>query len=371
MDQQQFKKLIQKYLQGSATDEEIDTLYQWYGSFDDSAVFVDDEEEKLRTRLFNKITPPEIKNGKRNYVWYAAAAILLFALGSVVFFQFKSQNGHDPELAKATQFKAGGNKATLKLSNGKVIVLDGAATKQVIGANNNIIAINTGKELAYQHESVAHAIASTELQTLTTPKGGQFGLTLSDGTKVWLNAASSITYPSVFNSNERRVALNGEAYFEVAKDATKPFRVVSGGQTVEVLGTHFNINSYTDEPWVKTTLLEGKVKVIAGKNEAFLFPGQQSQLDVKGLTMNKDADIEEVTAWRNGYFVFNHEHIESIMRKISRWYNVEVNYQGPVSKDWFGGTVSRDENAAEVLNKLELTGQIHFRIEGRRIIVLQ
>lgn len=378
MDQQQFKHLIEKYLQGSASEEDIAIIYQWYDSFDDSVVLVDDDEARLRARLFNKITPHAriatepssiipLKKRTENYVWYAAAAILLFMLGTMAVLKFSSQKLNDAELAKAIRFKPGASLATLKLSSGKIIQLGNNQTKDVHGKNDAVIAVNTGNELYYKHESAT----DDELQTLTTPKGGQYSLTLSDGTKVWLNAASSITYPSSFQGNERKVELTGEAYFEVAKNAARPFRVTSGNQTVEVLGTHFNINAYNDEPWVRTTLLEGKVKVTAGNDETFLIPGQQAQLDSKGLILNKDADIEESTAWRNGYFVFNHEHIESIMRKISRWYDVDVSYQGAISKDWFGGTVSRYENAAEVLRELELTGQIHFKIEGRRIIVLQ
>jgi len=384
MDQEQLKILTKKYLEGKATDREISMLYQWYESFDDSVIYLNEDEKELEDTLRNKIhsgtifaeSPPNIipfKKPSKKRWQYAAAAVLFLAISIAVtaFLKTGVFKGVNTDLAKATKFKPVGNKATLMLSNGKVIVLDGGETKEVRDKHGQLVALNANKELSYNNDSTSKAGFVNETNTLTTPKGGQYTVVLPDGTKVWLNAASSITYPLAFQAHERKVQITGEAYFEVTKDPDKPFKVLSGKQEVEVLGTHFNINAYTDEPVINTTLLEGKVKVTAGPNQALLIPGEQAQLAATGLTVNQNVDLEEATAWKNGYFVFDHEHIESVMRKLSRWYDVDVAYEGPISKDRFGGSVSRDKNAAELLEKLELTGQIHFKIEGRKVIVMQ
>ncbi|MDB4925982.1 FecR family protein [Mucilaginibacter sp.] len=383
MDQKQFKTLSEKYLQGKTTVEETGMLYQWYESFDDALIYLEEGELELKNKLWEKLHPdqfpvevaPKVIHLKRfanTRLWYAAAAILFLTISIAVAIFFKrNTTSYNPELVKATKFRPGTNKATLTLSNGKVIVLDGSEAKEVRNKHGQLVALSANKELSYKADSASKAGFVDETNTLTTPKGGQYIVVLPDGTKVWLNAASSITYPLVFQAHERKVQITGEAYFEVTKDPDKPFKVLSGKQQVEVLGTHFNINSYADEPIIKTTLLEGKVKVTAGQNQALLMPGEQAQLAATGLTVNQNVNLEEATAWKNGYFVFDHERIESVMRKISRWYDVEITYRGPISKDWFGGSVSRDKNAAELLGKLELTGQIHFKIEGRRVIVMQ
>jgi ferric-dicitrate binding protein FerR (iron transport regulator) len=192
---------------------------------------------------------------------------------------------------------------------------------------------------------------------------------LPDGSKVFLNAASSLTYPISFVAlRERRVELKGEAYFEVAKDKNHPFIVKTQNQEIKVLGTHFNINSYADEPLTKTTLVEGSVLVKASGIQQILKPGSQAINGYDGLRI-VEANMDEVLAWKNGYFMFDSESIESVMRKISRWYNIDVAFKGNVSKDKFGGTVSRFANVSQVLRKLEYTNKVHFIIEEGRITV--
>ena len=208
--------------------------------------------------------------------------------------------------------------------------------------------------------------------TITTPKGGQYQVTLMDGTRVWLNAASSLHYPTVFKGSERSVQLTGEAYFEVAKNSKMPFRVTSNGQVTEVLGTHFNINSYPDEQGTTTTLLEGSVRILNAKSDAaiLLKPGQQSGSDASGKIKVANVNPEQFVAWKDGKFIFTNANIESIMRQVSRWYNVEIEYKGDASKEKFGGRTSRFTNVAELLEILELTDHVQFEIEGRRIIVM-
>jgi transmembrane sensor len=190
---------------------------------------------------------------------------------------------------------------------------------------------------------------------------------LEDGTGVWLNAASSIKYPTAFTGNERRVEITGEAYFEVAHNADKPFRVTFNEQTVEVLGTHFNINAYADEPAAKTTLLEGKVKLTNKAQSAMLLPGQEAVLVTNGYQV-KEADLEQAMAWKNGIFYFDNTDVKTIMRQVARWYNVQVEYEGKVTDYKFAGDLRRNTNLANVLQILEQAG-IHFRMEGRKLIV--
>jgi len=207
--------------------------------------------------------------------------------------------------------------------------------------------------------------------TIKTPRGGQYQLVLADGSQVWLNAASSIRFPVDFTEKVRKVEITGEAYFEIKKDAAKPFIVtIPGKGQVEVLGTHFNINAYDDENTLNTTLIEGSVKFIADNGESVkLKPGQQAQLSSSVSVLN-DADIDKIIAWKTGWFNFDRADITTIMRQVSRWYDVEVVYEGQVSKKTFSGIVSRSQQIAEVLKIMEKAG-VKFRIEGKKITVLR
>jgi ferric-dicitrate binding protein FerR (iron transport regulator) len=195
---------------------------------------------------------------------------------------------------------------------------------------------------------------------------------LADGTQVWLNAASSIRFPVVFTGAERKVEITGEVYFEVSKNAAIPFKVKTAASEVVVLGTHFNVNAYDDEAAVKTTLLEGSVKIIAaGQPIKYLQPGQQSAINKQGtITVLNNADIEEALAWKNGRFQFNSADLKSILRQISRWYDVDVVYKGNVNLH-FTGQLTRNDNVSKVFEELVLTGEVHFKIEGKKIIVTE
>ncbi|MGV3509862.1 MAG: FecR family protein, partial [Sphingobacteriaceae bacterium] len=205
--------------------------------------------------------------------------------------------------------------------------------------------------------------------TLSIPRGGQYKVVLPDGTQVWLNAASSLKYPTAFNGNERVVQLEGEAYFEVAKNAAQPFRVEVKDVKVTVLGTHFNINGYTDEAHIKTTLLEGSVKISKGPVQQLLHPGEQAITGKSSTIEVVKANSDEVLAWKNGYFNFHRSNLQEVMRQLSRWYDVDIKYEGKVPDREFGGEISRNSKASEVLKILELS-DVHFRIEGEHIIVM-
>ena len=252
----------------------------------------------------------------------------------------------------------GSNKAILTLADGKQIILDSAQGNIV--QRGNLKVTNLGGKLDYEGQS-----NTVEYHTLSTPRGGQYKLVLPDGSDVWLNAASSITFPTVFIGKKRNVTITGEAYFEVAHNAKQPFHVKVNRMNIEVLGTHFNINSYTDESYIKTTLLEGSVKISRNDGETVLLkPRQQArvnQLTVEPITITTP-DIDEVMAWKNGRFFYNNSDLKTIMRQVMRWYDVDVEYKNNIPVRYFTADISRDKKLSAILKILELSN-IHFRLE--------
>ncbi len=321
------------------------------------------------------ITPFSPKKALR---WVAAAIVLLLGAGAIWYFSPAREVGiAHVSINNSAKIVPGGNNAILTLSDGSKVVLDSAANGLLSNqGNTKVIKLQDGK-LAYTASSAG--VTQPIYNTITTPRGGQYQVLLPDGTAVWLNAASSISFPTTFHNNERMVKVSGEVYFEVAArhvNATKvPFIVKitsSSGEDageVQVLGTHFNINAYTDEKIVKTTLLEGAVKCIKGNSHRLLKPGEQAGF-ADGITVKTNIDTDEVIAWKNGTFYFNSNDIETIMRQISRWYNIEVTYKGDISKEAFSGIVSRESSLKQVLKIME-AGGVKFDIQGRKIIVMQ
>lgn len=338
--------------------------------------FVLGKREKMLEQIQIGITHPEKKVAtskflnKNGWLKYAVAASVLIFMG-IGTYLFLADHSTSSQIAKA-DFIPGGNKAVLTLSNGSTIILDNAKNGTL--ANQGDIAVNKVHDGEINYEAVNTGKEETRTKpsynTITTPKGGQYHVVLADGSKVWLNAASSISFPTAFTGKERQVKITGEVYFEVAKNKMKPFFVRTGNQLVEVLGTHFNINSYTDEPDIKTTLLEGAVKIRQLNNSfsAFLKPGQQAINKSSGPILVKPADIEQAVAWKNGLFQINDASIESIMRQASRWYDVDVEYEGKIPQRQFSGKIKRDVKASEFLQMLAYFN-VHFTIEGRKIIV--
>lgn len=292
----------------------------------------------------------------------AAAAIVLLLLG---VFLHKQASGPLPP-AVAHDVAPGGNKATLTLADGRVINLKDAKDG-VIDKQDKAKVVKKGDgALAYQMDQNETGTGNT-FNTLATPRAGQYSLTLSDGTKVWLNAASSLRYPPAFHGRERVVELNGEAYFEVAPQ-NSPFKVIvsrtASPVEVDVLGTHFDIMAYADEPHIQTTLLEGSVRVKSGDRSVLLRPGRQA-LEA-GFTQK--VDTEEVVAWKNGLFKFNEATLPQVMRQVSRWYDVEVVYQHTPAQERFGGEMYRNVPVSKLLKVLQASG-VHFTVEGKKIIV--
>lgn len=297
--------------------------------------------------------------------WWAAAAILILLVSGTWFFVSRPQQ---QEVAATVVYdKAPGtDKALLTLADGSVVALDSAGKRQIAAGNTTIQ--QQGGMLQYSAD--AHAAG---FNTLTTPRGGQFRVVLPDGTAVWLNAATSLRYPTAFNGNERVVTLRGEAYFEVAKNTEKPFRVQIDEHTaVEVLGTHFNIHAYSDENQISTTLLEGKVMMTrsdASLRRVVLNPGQQAIVYDDQLSVSKQVNIDQVMAWKNGMFNFEGLDLPSVLRQLSRWYDVEIVYEGKIPTRKFGGEMQRDLSLQQVLRILERM-DVKCRIENKNRLVV-
>jgi transmembrane sensor len=268
------------------------------------------------------------------------------------------------------------NKAVLILADNKQIVLDSTGAGMLSVQGNTGVRKNGNGQIIYESGNGLNTPNETVYNILEVPNGGEYELVLSDGSKVWLNSASRIKFPVNFSGDTRDVELSGEAYFEIAKDKARPFKVHFKTSTVEVLGTHFNVNSYDNEPAQAVTLLEGSVKVASLQEAIKIKPGQQAVLGKENKMKIKQVDVEEAIAWKNGYFIFVDEDIKSIMRKLARWYDFMPEYQGNISEEQFGGMISKFRNISDVLKMFESTGTIHFKIipgdrsgKGKKIII--
>jgi transmembrane sensor len=329
---------------------------------------------KFETRLKPTPSIPLSTQTKRRRWYYAAAASIIgiIGIGGVFIWFSRSHSTPAPVTAPVvTDVKPGGNKAVLTLSDGRKIDLGTTANGVVANQGNTKVAKLSDGQLAYNKEKTTDTKPpAVAYNSLSTPKAGQFALLLPDGTHVWLNNASVIRYPVTFTGPDRTVELAGEAYFEVAKDAAHPFHVkVESGTDVQVLGTSFNIMAYTDEPTERTTLIDGSVRVTENNQSALLKPAEQTALDAQGkLNVIPDVNVQEVIAWKNGFFHFDHTNLQATMRQLARWYDVDVVYQGQLPDHEFQGRIQRDLLLSDVLKGLE-SDQIHFKLEGRKLIV--
>jgi transmembrane sensor len=376
MDKQDARKLVDRYNNGIANGDEQLLLERWYLLEEEKQTLADDDTDLVV--LKNEIWTGALKKAgiinrqriQKRYLWprIAAAASILVILSVGGYFLWHKQPSQQIALNNKNDIAPGGNKAILTLSNGKQINLNDA--QNGIIANEAHESIKKAKDGTLSYDGLTAPADNQQViyNTVTTPRGGQWPLILPDGTKVMLDAASSIRYPVSFNGNDRRVEITGQAYFEVAHNA-KPFRVSVRGETIEDLGTHFNINAYEDEPDIKTTLLEGSVKVSKGNEKVILKPGQQS---ITQSTTNKirvrDANTEEAIAWYKGLFQFDNANIQTVMRQLSKWYNIDVVYEGKIPAKVCNGKVYRNLNLSQVLEVLAYS-KVHFRVEGRKMIV--
>lgn len=373
-----YRTLLDKYQRGEATEAEIALVHAYYRAFDARRGYTgqldDTDRIKLKDELYTAIQARAGLHKHRKisgWLPYAAAVIVFLAIGSL--FLDKGLINKEEGLT-ITEIQPGGSRATLILADGSTIELSEAQTGIVVGDGITYLdgsAVMNNAELRIEDgEAVFNSI--------TTPKGGTYQITLPDGSRVWLNAASTLKYPSRFADDERVVELEGEAYFDIRQQTLdtrqqtkRPFKVMTSGLTVQVLGTQFNISAYADEAETKTTLVAGKVRLSADATGASvsLVPGEQGRL-VDGTIETKQVDTEPYTAWKDGKFVFEQEPLESIMKKLARWYDVEVVYAGNKTYSTFTGSISRQEHIGEILEKIRFTQAVDFKIEGRRITVM-
>ncbi len=367
MNDKEWFELIGRISSGVANDEELGRYNAWCNACQTADLPVKNfaAVKDLMLVNINKKIDHTRTIRLRYYKVASIAAVIAVVVG--VWFFYVSDHYHQSELRTSSHFandvSPGKNTATITLANGKILQLSDAKNGVTIGDSN----------LRYNDGSVVESgdIKEGNMLTTITPRGGTYQITLSDGSQVWMNADSKMIFPAKFSGKSREVLLEGEAYFEVAKDKSRPFIVKTEKQEVKVLGTHFNVAAYRNEHVTKTTLLEGSVEVVAaGGNKLKIKPGEQTYLHDHTFTIS-NADIDEAVAWKNGEFMFNNEPLESIMNKVSRWYDVDIKFQSVDTKHkTFNGTIARFEKVSKVLKMLELTGHVHFKIEGKVITVL-
>jgi transmembrane sensor len=376
---------LMQWLAQQAGDEEVHQLMDkaWHQFKSGRQVFTEQQSGKMLQHILQS-DPADEKviplKKKKWFIRFAAAAAFLLLLSAALGWLFTRYEPPPPQQAKKiispspADIGPAKDKAILTLANGEQIILDDAANGSIT-SQSGVTVIKLNGQLSYNTPANGN---SNEIvyNTITTAKGKQYRLILEDGSSVWLNATSSLRFPVSFPGNERRVQLNGEGYFEIAKDSKRPFHVMlrtTNGidkGTVTVLGTSFNINSYDNESSTKATLLEGSVGVsnTAGK-PVVLKPGQQADLSGSQIRVIPDANTDQVLAWKNNLFNFDNERIEDIMRQLARWYDIDVQYEGPLPDKHYFGSIRRQVKLAEVLDMLEIAGDISFTLEGKNLLI--
>ncbi|NGM62652.1 DUF4974 domain-containing protein [Sphingobacterium sp. SGG-5] len=388
------RSIFDRFVKGSNSSEELDDLFRYFGEgpeqevreiiseelekpVDNSAITASEQEalNRIDRQVYDHVRDnphpaerPTVPLLKRKLIYrraVAAAVILMGIWGAYSLYTIAFVETEPHQIAQASyDQEPGGNRATLTLADGRTVILSKEEDAIIVNAD----------EVTY---GGGHTVAGLDghkgerLNILQTPRGGQYRIILPDGTKVWLNAASSLRYPSRFVGSERRVELDGEGYFEVVHNGKQKFKVVSNGQEVEVLGTRFNVNAYSDEPHIRTTLIEGAVSVasLSGKQAVQLVPGQQSKFG-KDILEVDEVDIEAVVAWKDNDFMFRGQNLNTIMRQLARWYDVEIRYapDAPIHLK-LGGSVSRDNRLSSVLKAMASTNSVRFDFDGKTIWV--
>lgn len=359
-----YKLLVKRFTDCTATDDELEIFINLVNEGKLDAYLTEALDEEARTITVD--IPPIPSFTKTRLLWprITAAACILLALTISGYFLLENKASKSVQTAQnqSGEIVPGTSQATLTLANGKKIILSKGLSGKLAQQGNTQIQVNGAREVVYTESGKTEQV---EYNTLSTAKGevSPYPLVLPDGTKVWLNAQSSIKFPTAFAASKRHVEITGEAYFEVAHNAAKTFTVKAGSQTVEDIGTAFNINSYNDEPNIKTTLIEGAAKVIANGSSKTLTPGQRAVVTSNSFLIQA-ADSEAETAWMTGRFIFHDEELHIVMRQLTRWYNIDVVYDYNPDNVVLGGGFSKSRNISKVLEALEQTGAVKFKIEG-------
>lgn len=380
-DKKRIEELSEKWITGTITEAEQEEYDLWYRSVQDHEVYDLSESDlaQTRDRIYQSIQERENLSNRLigvkkiqilKRIAVVAASVGLFGIAISQFYSVLFQK-EDQELLYSA-ILPGRDRATLSLDNGAVFNLDSLGKGEIFQQSGIKIEKNGEGELIYSVISSADNHIEVLRNTVSTPKGGQYRVSLPDGSQVWLNAASKLTFPTVFTGNSRVVELVGEAYFEVAQNKKLPFRVITPTEEIEVLGTHFNVNAYSDEESSAVALLEGKVKVSLPASSEFqvLKPGEQTVVKAGAITVYP-VDLSEAIAWKNGEFMFQNERIKSAMQKVARWYDVEVIVAPELEDIAIWGSVSKYDNIKAILKIIEMTGSVRFEIEGRRIYVMK
>jgi transmembrane sensor len=411
MDQKRLVELISKNVQGTQTEKEAEELSTWINESDENYQLYDyfqrkrnvitdmvkmrkSEIAKLRgkpdfdnaldeyyskSREASGHPSPVVRRIRWSYIRLVAAVSLIFVIGLGIwkYGSFsKDASKRNLVIAKAGDLLPGGDKAILTLSDGKKIVLDKTAKGQIASQGIVNVIKNDSASVSYSKQPLNHKPSrrseEEQFNVIETPRGGQYQVVLPDGTKVWLDAASSIRFPVSFPDNERLVTVTGQVFFEVSKDKDRPFKVNAGSQIVEVLGTDFNVRAYQDEEAaIKTTLLNGSIRVLADNDKMIVRPGEATIFrQNQGLRLLTNIDTGDDIAWTKGQFEFNRASIETVMGELSRWYDVKVVYEGKPART-FSGEISRNNKASDVLAVLKASGGVDFKIEGNVITVLK
>ena len=381
MDIEELHRLIVKYNSQEASPEEKKIVEEWFENIDGKVHSLDESELlELKQDLFiatqhkieNKINPFTTKKRRlKLYVPLGLVAVISCVIfASILFFKTKQNRPTTVSVVKnnVQEIKPGGNNAVLKIADGTEISLDEIANGEI--AIQSGIKVVKSKDGEIVYTSFGSPFKNIQMNTITTPKGGEYHVILADGTQAWLNAGSSITFPTIFNGVDRRVAIRGEVYFEVAKNKDKPFLVSTGLSQIKVLGTHFNVNTYDDEESEKTTLLEGSIEIKTLKGTKLLMPGDQTSISKSSskLKLTKVEDMETVIAWKNGYFQFVDADMQSLMRQISRWYNIDILYNGQIPDKKYVGKIPRNLKVEKLIEMLSYSG-INCAVKQNKILV--
>jgi len=383
MDSERLQYLFERYQASSCTEEELEELNDWYEKLGAGNGQIEHwinqagGEEQLTEELyrnFNKRKNIQKRHQLSSWSWKVSAAAILILLGTgLLFYKFFPGRSEIPAELAQVPIPPGKNKAVLTLADGTKIILDESNNGAIFHKNGVLITKTDSGSLVYHNEKNP-VVTSDKMtyHTLYVPRGGQYKVKLPDGTNVWMNSESTLYFPITSNGKDRQVRLTGEAYFEVAHNKRQPFKVQTGDQLVSVLGTHFNVKGYPGDADIATTLLQGSVRIskLSTGQAKMLLPGQQSNLKESG----KDIEIayvktDQAIAWKNGYFLFDNQDIKSVMKTISRWYNVDITYNNRLGNDRFGGTFSRNANLSELLANLQELGGVRFQVTNRNIIV--
>jgi len=383
------EKLLQKYLDGQCDMAEVEELYAWLKSSGAHRTLLttmqrefektmgehheipSEVSDKIETRLLQDISRGKVVPlGQRTGLRWIAAAVIVLLAGGVIYYMTVLSSQHSPVIADNSiavdsgDIAPGTNKAVLTLANGDMVTLDSAGN-QVINQGHTLVRQKNG-QLEYAVQGNGDAVV---YNTLTVPRGGQFNIILPDGSHVWLNAASTMRYPTAFKGNRREIELQGQAYFEVAPNASQPFFVKANSVEVQVLGTSFDVMAYNDEKSINTTLINGSVSVKMGGSEQRLKPGQQVIADpASGSMVVRTADVDQVIAWKTGFFEFDNATMADITRQLARWYDIDVSYNQTGNGRLFGGRISRSLPLSDILHMLEANGPT-FLLSGRKLTV--